>query len=185
MAQVSKFETGLPIMSLAGPPESSRNVIGANYTGVAISGVGTSGNVVQGNYIGTNVTGTVGMGYGDGVLIRDGATNNTVGGTIPGARNIISGNLDDGIAILGVGTSGNVVAGNFIGTDPSGIFTVWNVFGVRIAEGATNDVVGGIEANCDNVISGNRAAGVADPHMRGPRATRCWATHRHQCLRHG
>lgn len=45
------------------------------------------------------------------------ASNNTVGGTIAAARNVISGN-SYGVGILGA--NGTRVAGNYIGTDASG-----------------------------------------------------------------
>src|SRR5262249_9018329 len=56
---------------------------------------------------------------GVGVRISSGATANTVGGSAPGAANVISGN-GTGVDLTGSGTSGNLVAGNFIGTDATG-----------------------------------------------------------------
>ena len=50
-----------------------------------------SGNTVEGNYIGTDVTGTVDLGNHRGVYLS-GTTDNTIGGTEVGARNVISGN---------------------------------------------------------------------------------------------
>ena len=47
----------------------------------------------------------------------DGATGNTIGGTASGAGNVISGNPGDGVEITGSGTTGNLVAGNLVGTE--------------------------------------------------------------------
>ena len=59
---------------------------GSHKSGVARN------NRVLGNYIGTDVTGTAALGNGaDGVLLS-GAVNNTIGGTVAGAGNVISGN---------------------------------------------------------------------------------------------
>ena len=65
----------------------------------------------------------------DGVVIIDTADtgvveantgNNTVGGTTATARNVISGNHEDGVAIVGATEVGNVVLGNYIGTNIDG-----------------------------------------------------------------
>ena len=72
------------------------------------------GNVIVGNYIGTDVTGTVALANdGDGVILENGANNNTIGGS--GAGNLISGNLGRGIEVFGSGTNNNVIAGNSVG----------------------------------------------------------------------
>jgi len=69
-------------------------------------------NFVEGNDIGTNAAGAASLGNGnDGVLITTfGAQDNTIGGTTPGAGNIISGNRANGVSIAQSGAS-NVVEG--------------------------------------------------------------------------
>jgi titin len=83
-----------------------------------------------------------------------------VGGTAAGARNVISGNAVYGVAILNAGTSGNVVAGNRIGTDAAGMVALANVTGVRIELSASDNTVGGTAAGSGNLISGNTGPGV-------------------------
>jgi hypothetical protein len=91
--------------TIGGTKAAARNIISGNGTwGVLISDPDATGNTVQGNFIGTDVTGTVNdpdgipnsgdeLGNGlNGVSIRTGADNNTIGGTTAGAGNIISGN---------------------------------------------------------------------------------------------
>ena len=57
-------------------------------------------NKVQGNRIGTDATGTAALGNGgNGVTLQELARGNLVGGTSPGARNIISGNRLNGVEI--------------------------------------------------------------------------------------
>ena len=97
----------------------------------------------------------------DGVSIEGGAANNIVGGTVAGARNIISGNSNSGgVQILGAGTDGNVVQGNFIGTDKTGVLDLGNLFGVSATMGASNNLIGGTTAASRNIISGNENTGV-------------------------
>src|SRR5205807_161480 len=72
------------------------------------------------------------------------------------ARNLISGNLGNGVEFYNSG--GNVVAGNFIGTDKNGTAVVANLAnGVSIGGGATGNRIGitfdGVAAG--NLISGN------------------------------
>ena len=50
----------------------------------------------------------------------DSASGNTIGGTAAGARNVISGNACGGLVINNAPASGNLVQGNFIGTDVTG-----------------------------------------------------------------
>jgi YVTN family beta-propeller protein len=123
--------------------------------GIVINGSGASGNVIQGNYIGTDVTGTVALANGsNGVTISTGATNNTIGGTTAGARNLISGNSGKGVEILGAGTMGNVVEGNYVGTDVTGTATLGNAFaGIQIDSQASGNTIGGSAPGAGNVIA--------------------------------
>lgn len=131
-----------------------------NLTGIDLDVNG--GNVIQGNYIGTDITGTIDLGNGvNGISISQGSDNNKIGGTAPGMRNIISGNGEFGIIIVDSGSTGNVIKGNFIGTDVSGTVDLGNSsVGVIIGLGASENVVGGTEIGSRNLISGNDSAGV-------------------------
>src|SRR5262249_8095450 len=117
------------------------------------------GNTIAGNYIGTDATGTVDMGSTiDGIVIL--TANNTIGGTTAAARNIISGNNSSGIFITGVPATGNLVQGNYIGTDVTGTNDLGNGVGVTITN-APNNTVGGTAAGARNIISGNDGNGVS------------------------
>ncbi len=130
--------------------------------GIAIFGAGATGNRVEGNFLGTNVTGTLDRGnLTDGVQVR-GASNNTIGGTAPEDRNLISGNEARGASILGEAdqdghdATGNVVLGNLIGTNVDGISALGNTQEGVVLRGARGNTVGGTEPGAGNVISGNR-----------------------------
>ena len=142
-----------------------------NGTGVFLSNAsstngGVTGDVVEGNYIGTDANSDSGIGnVGDGVLIDHGSDGNTIGGTTPAARNIISGNTDSGVTLAqGTGANNNavnsnVVEGNYIGTDVSGNNPLPNgTVGVAI-EDVNGNTIGGTAAGAGNVISGNSASG--------------------------
>jgi hypothetical protein len=79
---------------------------------VSIFGAGSTGNQVLGNVIG---------GTSSGIDVS--ADGNFIGGSAPGAGNVISKNNGDGVILRG---SNNVVEGNRIGTDPTGTFTQAN-----------------------------------------------------------
>ena len=129
----------------------------------------TSGNVVEGNFIGTEADGATlptARPLAFGVAIDEGS-NNTIGGTSPEARNVISGAVNDGVNgftgsgvyIQGAGATGNKVTGNYIGTNAAGTSALPNVYGVKIADASSN-TVGGTASGASNVISGNSKDGV-------------------------
>ncbi len=145
--------------TIGGTASGAGNLISGNKSqGVIVSDAGTTGNVVAGNLIGTDATGTVAMGNtGQGVLVGNGATSNTIGGTTPGARNVISGNNGDGIDINNAGTSQNVVVGNFVGTDITGSVALGNTgVGLSISDSASTNTIGGTTSSAANVFSGNQ-----------------------------
>ena len=96
------------------------------------------GNVAEGNLVGTDVSGTVAIPgflfFGVQIYGRL-ATGNTIGGNAAAARNIISGNSGIGVYLAQSGTSGNVVEGNYIGTDLTGGAALGNLYGVVIVGG--------------------------------------------------
>lgn len=134
--------------TIGGTAASAGNTIAGStsdtFDGVDIDGSSATGNVVEGNRIGTNVAGTAAFPNQDGVLLEQGAAENTIGGTVSGAGNLISGNSADGVLITGTGTNKNVVEGNLIGTDVSGTLALGNSGdGVLVASGAQENTVGG------------------------------------------
>ncbi len=148
--------------TVGGTTAGARNIISGNTTqGIDISGAGTTGNVVEGNYIGTDVTGSHALANVVGVWIQSGATGNTIGGTAAGARNVISANTADGVQIDYVGTSGNVVEGDYIGTDASGGVALGNGrAGVYLWSGVSGNIIGGTNAAARNVIAASGQYGV-------------------------
>ncbi len=137
------------------------NLISGNTQGgVVVFGGGTNNNVVQGNRIGPDYTGTLTLGNGgSGVAVLQGAANTLIGGA--GAGNQIAGNRGDGVQVAGPGTTGTVIQGNLIGTDPTGTSAVPNQFhGVDVLVNVFNTVIGGNGPGLANLISGNDGAGV-------------------------
>lgn len=119
-----------------------------------------SGNLIQANFIGVDVTGMVASNPNFGVGI-DGEKSDTIGGTTPQARNIISGASDFGIGINsdGVIVTGHLIQGNYIGTDVTGTKAVGNREGISLAF-ARGITIGGAIAGARNIISANRDNGI-------------------------
>jgi len=126
-----------------------------------ISGAAATGNVVQGDFIGTDISGKMAQQVNAYGVVLD-ASQNTIGGTTPAARNVISGNSGGGITIgLEYGPdTGNVIEGNFIGADASGAIALGNNGGIAINEQSGN-TIGGTTPSARNIISGNISEGIS------------------------
>jgi hypothetical protein len=113
------------------------------------------GNLIEGNFVGIDVAGSAAPGNrGPGILVR--CSNNTIGGTARSARNVVSGNAGDGIRIQG---AGNVVLGNYFGTDAAGARALGNGGdGISVSGGNT---IGGPARGAGNVVSGNAGLGIS------------------------
>jgi hypothetical protein len=159
---------------VGGTTGGERNVITGNdgLANVYVTGAGSTGTVITGNYLGLFPNGTstpaAATAALDGVLVNGGATATRIGGTTAGERNVISGLRNNGIEIAGANS--NLVQGNYIGTDVTGMLrstTVGNGIGLFFAD---NNIVGGTEGTtlggaCTgacNVVSGNGNNGVSD-----------------------
>jgi CSLREA domain-containing protein len=120
-------------------------------------------NEVVGNFIGTNSPGTGAIANGVGVNILDSSDNYV--GFIPGAAgNVISGNTGTGVLIKNsspsVPAEANIVQGNLIGTDKTGLVALANGgAGVEI-DGSNKNEIGCTVPEEGNVISGNTGDGV-------------------------
>src|SRR6185369_16575967 len=141
-----------PDNRVGGTNPSSRNLVsGKGAVGIEIFESFASNNVVQGNFIGTDRTGTKAIGNTDRALVVNmNASAATIGGEVPGAGNVISGNLNRGITLDG---SDNLVQGNFIGTTVTGQPLGNARTGVEI--GGARNFVGGTRNGARNVIAFN------------------------------
>lgn len=163
-----------PIIVLSGT--GGGNVIGLNLTtsnsiirglvinqfdiGISIDGNNAVNNLIAGNFIGTTATGLApAPNRTAGIRLINGASNNTIGGTNPADRNLISGNLGVGILVTSINTDPNLITGNFIGTDLSGTLIDPSPaigdelgnggHGISVTDGADQLTISG------NVIAGN------------------------------
>ena len=159
----SNAGAGSPGLVISAGNSTVRGLVINRFGGDGIYAFNAGGNVIVGNFIGTDATGERAvLNSANGVLI-DGSSNNTIGGTAVGARNVISGNIGAGVSI-DPGATNNVVLGNFIGTDATGERAVPNSANGVLIDGSSNNTIGGTAVGARNVISGNTGAGVSiDP----------------------
>ncbi len=165
-AQTIKLTSPLPAISASvridgtsqggdnysGPPliELNGTSAGPNASGLELTG---NNSVVEGL--------TIDHFAQDGIVLRDKAAGNTIGGTAAGAGNVLSGNGNDGIELVGRGTVQNLIEGNFIGTNAAGTAAFANRFdGIVIRGNASSNSIGGTATGAGNVISGNGNDGI-------------------------
>jgi uncharacterized repeat protein (TIGR01451 family) len=136
-----------------------RNLISNNNVGIQtnvapIDDETSDNNLIAGNLIGTDPTGTLAVGNEVGISFGDGS-DNTVGGTTPAQRNVISGNNGSGMRLIGVDFRFNVIEGNYIGTDVTGTRPLGNGNDGIQVDGGSDNTIGGTVAAAANVISAN------------------------------
>jgi len=140
---------------IGGVTPADRNVISGNWAGVSFTPTSADHNAVQGNFIGTDATGALPRGnLFEGVTVQS-ATNIVIGGTSPGARNLICAN---GTGILLLGSSHDLVQGNFIGIDVTGHYALGNTGDGIDLQGSAFNTIG--EANAGNLIGDNSGYGI-------------------------
>ena len=97
-------------------------------------------------------------GQPDGAGLQILCNNNTIGGIAANAGNVFAGaspiDLNDAM--------GNLIEGNWLGTDKSGTFEQGtDENGINILNGSSNNTIGGTTAGAGNVIAYNQQNGVA------------------------
>jgi CSLREA domain-containing protein len=137
---------------IGGAADGAGNVISGNANdGVHVATALRT--TVAGNLIGTDLTGTQPLGNGEDGLSLEGA-NQVVGA--PGAGNVISANAGRGMVIVG-GT--DVIQGNLIGTDVSGLVPLGNG-GDGIEYTGSDTSIGGNSSGAGNVIAASAESGL-------------------------
>ena len=95
-----------------------------------------------------------------GISIFRGAQSNIIGGPTAASRNVISGNLNQGITLSDSGTKSNQVLSNYIGLNAAGNAAIPNAWsGIDIFTAAASNVIGDVGKG--NVISGNVNYGIS------------------------
>ncbi|MCX8155621.1 MAG: hypothetical protein N3J91_04100 [Verrucomicrobiae bacterium] len=164
-ARLPNRQDGVTLFQAAGNvlgdcrPAGANLIAGNQEAGIYVGGSGSVSNVITGNRIGVNAAGTAALSNQWGVAIEN-APRNIIGGSTPGAGNLISGNLVAGITVQGLTAAQNRVEGNLIGTDATGRSAVPNN-GPGIFLNAPSNSIGGARLGAGNVISGNQTVGIS------------------------
>ena len=145
---------------IGGLTPGERNIISGNDIGIDIADHSAQWTRIIGNYIGTDISGSYAIpNLFNGVVIEVGARNNTVGGTTPAERNVISGNAGAAVVLTDAPSFQNTVIGNYIGVDATGHAALPNKAGISIFTTAFNRI-GGSQPGEGNLISGNLEKGI-------------------------
>jgi hypothetical protein len=133
--------------TLGGTDPGDGNVISGNQSyGVRLFG---NNNAVQGNLIGTDYTGTKAIANGNGIWAQDSGNNNVIGGTSPGAGNVIAFSSNGGITVLN--GAGNSILGNSIHDNHS--------YSIGLANGANDNQSAPVLTSASSSSSGTTISG--------------------------
>ena len=130
--------------------------------GIRLTTAAATKNQVFGNYIGNFPGGTTAANQYSGIQLDTGANDNTIGlGSSPGDRNVISGNVGDGIRLSGA--PNNKIYGNYIGLGLNASFATLlrpnQGNGIDVIDSSGNQI-GGTLSTQRNVVSGNALDGI-------------------------
>jgi parallel beta-helix repeat protein len=127
----------------AGSSISALSIYGSKSNGITLN---ASSITLLSNYIGLNLSGAAGGNVSNGIYIAATSINNVIGSnpkSISGLySNVISGNTGHGIEI--VGSAGNQIRSNAIGTNPAGTAAIANGGnGILVRYFAVDNTIGG------------------------------------------
>lgn len=137
-----------------------RGLILTRFSGDGIRVEGNGTNVIEGNFIGIGFGGVGDLGNGEGGITLYRSGFNRVGGLTVAARNVISGGNLAGIYVIDPAATGNLILGNYIGTDPSGTVRRGNRQNGIVVSQAPGNIIGGTTAFARNLLSGNLMSGI-------------------------
>ena len=146
-------------VTIGGSQAGAGNLISGNGRGMAIED-GMIGTLIQGNIIGLNASQNAKLPNGDWSGLDLSAPDTVVGGSAPGAGNVIAGNWGSGIVLWGEASSGVVIQGNFIGTNTAGVSGLGNrLAGIQI-DRSHAALIGGDGPGEGNTIAHNEFNGI-------------------------
>src|SRR5262249_40629751 len=158
-AQAGVSVTASAFNAIGGAGAGERNLISGNdLQGIRL--LDAVGNRVVGNLVGTTLSGDAALangpeeGAGDGIRVEGGKFN-VIGGHTAAERNVVSGNFDDGIDLRD-GAFGNLVLGNYVGTDVTGTRALGNGADGVFLENASGNLIGSLAPGGANVLAANR-----------------------------
>jgi len=145
---------GITVASAYGNVIGPGNVVSGNtFIGVSILD-GSANNIASGNLVGTERTGTSAVPNVTAGIAITKSPSNIIGSSAVGTGNVISGNGDSGVFIVGAAARENVLRGNRIGTDLTGTLPLGNYMeGLYLRTGSSNIIE-------QNLISANGTWGM-------------------------
>ncbi|MFK7918022.1 MAG: LamG-like jellyroll fold domain-containing protein [Ilumatobacter sp.] len=126
--------------------------------GILVESGGDRARIVN-NDIGIRADATFWEPNRQGGIQVDGADDVTIGE--PGSGNVISGNEDAGIIVLGAASTGGVVQANLIGVGPNGTTPMPNAGGIAFRNPSAGWLIGGTGPDEGNLIAHNTATGIS------------------------
>jgi hypothetical protein len=145
---------------IGGTTAGAGNVISGNAgKGIDCFVIGSNNETIQGNLVGTDATGSAPLGNGNDGIYISGPSSVLIGGTVAGARNIVSNNGNIGIDTFSQAV-GLTIQGNYVGTDITGTKPMGNIHAGVFIWSPTNVLIGGTTAAARNIISNNGGDGI-------------------------
>lgn len=139
-------------------PADGNVIAGCGLAGIRIYGSNAVNNTIVAARIGTDAAGSDALGCLRGIQL-DGAWSNRIGGRLAGEGNVIAASGENGIHLQN-GARGNVIQGNLIGTDITGLLALPNARAGVCVDASFGNLIGGATNYEGNIISGNLGSGV-------------------------
>jgi len=154
-------------VTIGGANTGEGNIITGNIDYGIYFNQGGSNNV-YGNTIGTipGATTSFASNQSNGIYLNS-SSNNIIGGSSDGHRNVISDiktSINAAVHLVGAACTGNSIMGNYIGPATDGLTYITShvqTFGISLTTGASYNTIGGTNPGEGNVLSGNNSYGLA------------------------